>query len=479
MTLNPKQQAFAQSLVNLGLSDDQILDEINNSPELTAQPTIQPEEQVLAGTQEITERVARGETSPLRGFVEQVGEAAKPIEAGLEKVGEVIAPAVRPIIERAAEITPEPVKEILGLPFKKFEEFKQGLTPENQRTLEAALRTVGVATALAPVGIGAKVGTEAALAKRATVKVASAREEIKGITGKIIQGESKDVAKATRALGDIDTIGVKTFEDLRTQAIEPKSTALKAELDEFLDQDKRSFTLDDLEKTVKAGKEVLTKNPVRDALDQLEELYDKTKDIDNLARIKELKIKADGAGISARELNDLAREHGGKLKAFSPTTGTPPTSVTKQAFENTRKGVKTSVRDQFKSEIPKAIDARLSDLIQTEKLVTKMEKKVNSLTQKIQKRGVLEKLARATGRTVDVLTGGAIRGFLTSFLPSNIGNKVLNSLDLQDQLKKNLTRFERLLKIVDEEALVKEIAKDIPTLSLGAGVTAAGITALD
>ena len=85
----------------------------------------------------------------------------------------------------------------------------------------------------------------------------------------------------------------------------------------------------------------------------------------------------------------------------------------------------------------------------------KMEAAVLKLENKIKKRGLLEKIGRSLGRTVDVVTGGSLRGFLTSFLPSNIGNKVLNSLDLQNLLSKNLTKLEKLVGSGTDEEIIK------------------------
>ena len=78
-----------------------------------------------------------------------------------------------------------------------------------------------------------------------------------------------------------------------------------------------------------------------------------------------------------------------------------------------------------------------------------------SFTSSALKRGLLEKIGRSLGRTVDVVTGGSLRGFLTSFLPSNIGNKVLNSLDLQNLLSKNLTKLEKLVGSGTDEEIIK------------------------
>jgi len=83
---------------------------------------------------------------------------------------------------------------------------------------------------------------------------------------------------------------------------------------------------------------------------------------------------------------------------------------------------------------------------------------VNVLGNKIKERGLLEKAGRLAGKAVDFVTLGATRGFLTAFIPGNVGNKVLNSIELQTALKKNLSKLDKINKIKEGETFLNKAA---------------------
>jgi hypothetical protein len=63
---------------------------------------------------------------------------------------------------------------------------------------------------------------------------------------------------------------------------------------------------------------------------------------------------------------------------------------------------------------------------------------VAKLEQKIAGMGILEKGAHAFTKYADMLSGGSIRGFVGGLLPRGAGYKVMNALDLEERLRKNL-----------------------------------------
>jgi hypothetical protein len=285
------------------------------------------------------------------------------------------------------------------------------------------------------------------IAKRRALKVEKAGQEIEDIVGRIVQGKPKDIPKATRALVDIDTKDVTTFAGLKEATVD-KSKALVSKLDEFLEKQKGIFKSDDLITTTKVGQREVRQNFVEDAIEQLDELYTKTKDATSLAKVRNLKDKLVTEGLGVKEINDLAREYGRELsqKGFSKVTGDPLTSVNAQAFENTRKGIKETARSKIEGKLPQQIDSRISSLIDTERLVGKMEEKVNSLFQKVKKRGILERAARKVADIIDVATFKTASGFISRMLPSNVGLKTMNALDIQEELAKNIKKLDRLLE---------------------------------
>jgi len=148
-------------------------------------------------------------------------------------------------------------------------------------------------------------------------------------------------------------------------------------------------------------------------------------------------------GLTVRDINNLAKMHGNELgtKAFSKT-GDPLTSVNAQSFENTRTGIKNTARELFGDDSFKAADAEMSNLIRSRDLAEKMTVEVNRLRQRIQERGLLEKVGRGAFEVIDMLTGKFASGFLRSALvPRGGGLKVLNALDLEKNLAKTLSKI--------------------------------------
>jgi len=327
-----------------------------------------------------------------------------------------------------------------------------------------AVRMAGEATDVAvdtTKKVAGQVGEAAAdiAAQSRIARLEKAKEKIKEITGKIVQGKPKDIEQAKRALTDIDTTGVKTYEDLNAR-IKDRVSAISDELGTYLDEaDTRLGRLnpEDLIVTTKVGEKTVTQNFVEDAINHLSELYTKTNDAPNAARIENLSERFAAGNISRRELNDLAIEYNQEFgqKAFSKTNGDPLTSINAQAYENTRKGVKNTVRETLDTDVARTLDSKLSDLISTRRLTQKLEERVNALYQKVKKRGVLEKAARGLADLVNVLTFNTISGFLARMLPSNVGLKTMNAIDIESVLSKNLKKINKLIELEDEAALIK------------------------
>ena len=290
------------------------------------------------------------------------------------------------------------------------------------------------------------------------MKIEKINKQTDEIVGRIIQGKPEDISQAKRALSSIDTQGVKTFKDLK-ETMENKTASLASKLDDYLDeQDLQLGNLKSSELAIetKVGERTIRQDFISDSLKQLNELYKTIKDAPAQARILDLHKKLTAEGLTRKELNNLAREYGREFgnKAFSKM-GEPLTSVNAQAFENTRKGIKKTVRQNIEGDVAQTLDEQMSDLIETERLVGKMEEKVNTLFQKVKKRGILEKGARKLADVVNLATFNTIHGFISRMLPSNVGLKTMNSLDIQEELGKNLIKIDNLLKTADDKTLLE------------------------
>ncbi len=281
--------------------------------------------------------------------------------------------------------------------------------------------------------------------------------EARKVVGKIIQGDAKSIKKATEALQLVDTTGVKTYDDLG-QVLQSKVKALGMEQDRILDSVAGRRAIDSLSETITEGSKSVKSNPTQAAIKHLEELYAGTADPKNLVRVQALAEKAATEGLTAKEINAVAREYGSEFgqKAFSDRTGEALTSVNARMFENTRKGVKDAARKLLPNEASKVLDQEMSSMFDTIRNVKKMQASVQKLANKVETRGLLERGARLVGRYLDAATFHSLRGFTQSFFPSNVGMKTLNSLQIQESLAKNLSKFDDLTKAIskmsDEQA---------------------------
>jgi hypothetical protein len=295
-----------------------------------------------------------------------------------------------------------------------------------------------------------------------------------GLVGKIVQATGDDLAAAGRALPKVDASKVKTFEDLRS-TLDAEVKKNTAQVDTTLDQKPELYKPGDLEKRVpvQGGTDMVT-NPVQDAIDQLRDYYDKTKNTQESARLAGIQNKFESQGLTVSELNEVARAHSRDLNAFNASGQIPATSLARQAAENTRQGVKEQVR-QIAPEIQDT-DAHTSDLIKTRGLVEDMAEKVQSLQNKLQDAGYWRRGAAAASKIVDTLTGGFMKSLLKS---GQEGAGAKNPVEIQDDLQKNIQKLNELNSLSPQAAATKlnlpnevqEDALDIPSSRMMRGGT--------
>ena len=288
-------------------------------------------------------------------------------------------------------------------------------------------------------------------ANRTVLKPAKDALRYDRLVGTITQGNKRDIPKAKAALSYIDDPDSITSYDDLGQKLDEKIEVISSKLDDAFDQDTSVRTLDNLSVSQAVGGETVKHNYVEDALNQLEELYSNANDPIGAKKIQMLRKKAQTEGLTVRELNDLAKEHGSEIsnKGFNKRTGEPTTSVSAQAFENTRSGIKGTARQVFNNPLYTETDTVLSNLIRTRKLVQDVASGVLKLKQKVSDRTLGEKAGRLVFQVVDKLSGGTVRGFVQSFIPRSGGLKVMNALDLEKNLQKNL----KLLQEINDSKL--------------------------
>lgn len=379
---------------------------------------------------------------------------------GMDKVGETeVAQALMTKYSELKEKHPEAMKDLEDvLNITSMIPIGKGATVAGKGVVKGVSKTGKVVS---------KITGEALEASRVS-RIARATEEIDSVVGHIVQGDTKALSRAKRALSTIDTADVKTYADLKGK-IDDGIEALAGKVDEKLEASGKtlgSLKSKDLVTTTKVGNSVVKQKFVEDAIDQLDELYTNIKDAPSQARMAAIREKLTKEGLTLKEVNDLAREYGREFgtKAFGKT-GEALTSINAQAFENTRKGIKKVVRDKMPDDVTKMLDERISDLYNTNRYVAKMEEKVNALYQKVKKRGLLENISIKLADTVDVATFHTVSGFISRMLPKNVGNNVMNAINLEGALKANLKKLDKLLITTKDSTLTDGVAKIIKSNS--------------
>lgn len=285
-------------------------------------------------------------------------------------------------------------------------------------------------------------------------------KDIEGVTGEVLQGKPVDVSKGIDTFKHIDTTGVKTFKQLGDK-IDDAIPRYADIVDDALKQDPTRYSLDKLatQFTTKGGTKIAT-NYVDDAMKHLKEMYQKIGDVKMASQMDDLIKTANEQGLTRLEVNDISRLYGSTFgkKAFSKL-GDPLTSVNAQMYETVRSGLKDVARQGIGGEAAKEADRVLSSLYNTRRLVENNISRVNALNQKIASMGLVEKIGHHVAKYADMLSGGAIRGFVGGMLPRGAGYKVMNALDLEQRLAENLKLINSALQTQSQVEIIKAVEK--------------------
>jgi len=451
------------------------------------------------------ERFKEGEQTLVETGLQLVGRGT-----GLSSdlFGELISPAIEPLMKADTALKKGAIQAVLpqqldpmadevydatfgvipemviqGLaskPVQKITEWYQGLSPRAKANIES-----GGSISLAALDVlpGTKAATRIyrempEILKGATQFTKQAKrmkflqksqyqmiKEVDNAIGQVLQGDKKAIQAGKRALNSIDTRGIRTYSELN-QSLRQKINALATEQNALLDPFDDLLHLDSFAKVSKVGKTEVATNPVVRAIDHLEELYLKSGNMDKYAEIKELRRVAEEEGITIGKVNLLARQYGADMPSGFSKTGEPLTSVNARMHENTRTALKNSARELLPDDASKLIDKKMADIYDTLALTKKVETKVNALAQKVSKRGIMEAISRKLGRTIDLATFHGLRGFLSSIFPSNVGLKMMNYLQIEENLLRNLNKVDDLLKKIDKMPKEKAAGEIVNLMSV-------------
>lgn len=280
--------------------------------------------------------------------------------------------------------------------------------------------------------------------EQATKRASKATKEIDELAGKIGQGKPQDIEQVKKALSNVEVKGVKTYKQLR-ERIDEKIKLVSNKLDEVLAKNPTTRTIANLKTVVNVGDQKVATNYVNEAIQQLDNYYKTTNNLAGQAKIQNILSRGNTSGLTIKDINDLARLHGQDLSGFNKLSGQLASGLSRQAAENTRKGLKFVARDLFGDKLYQTADGEIQSLIRTRDLSKHMVESVNKLAQKTVKLGLGEQLKQKLLKIADLASLGGIKSFGRFLFRNDPTTKTLNALFLEKGLAKNLTKIKSLL----------------------------------
>lgn len=290
-----------------------------------------------------------------------------------------------------------------------------------------------------------------ALYKPGTDKIVGTADELKNALIRV-WGEADDKAKqlTQSAIGKIDTKDVKSYEELgkrlQTKIDELSETRRKA-----LENETKLFKPDDskIEYDYKGTKTV--SSPVEEAFDDL-----KTVSWDDLAKVNYFKSKFYGEeGLSANELDDLAKLHKRYNNAFASTW---EIKRSKSDLESTRSGIKSLISSTESGKNASPIDKELSPLLNLRDRVDELAMQVDNIKAKIVT-NYGEQAARLVTNISDL---NKVRGLMKNLWGGwELKDTVSTLRDLDKLVGKDLEKIKTLSEAVNQKNSLESIKEAV------------------
>ena len=292
---------------------------------------------------------------------------------------------------------------------------------------------------------------------RVTKQIADKTDDANRIAGRIWQWDIDDQAKVvewvksiTKRSWDSGVKEIKKYSDLE-KVIKKTERQIVSEENELLKQFPEKIKDWKTTQTVKWLWDQ-AEDITRDYLDDWIKLLKKYNKNDPAA-LKELEMLENTKNtqwLTRLEAKDLARKLTTKLsKKFYNSNDELRNSMSAESYEDIRRWIQNAVRDRLPDGTLKNLDLEYSNLKTFEWLTDDMAEKVNTLTQKIKELWPIEKLWRKVWEAINRVTGKGIKWLVEKFLPSNMWNKINNSIDMEIELSKNLGKLVDLNKAID------------------------------
>lgn len=293
---------------------------------------------------------------------------------------------------------------------------------------------------------------------RVTKQIADKTDDANRIAGRIWQWDIDDQAKVVKWVKSItermwkDSVkSIKTYDQL-DDAIKSTERQIINQEDDLLRQFPDKITDWTTTETVKWVWDQVD-DVTRDYLDEWIELLKKYNKNDPAAmrKLEMLQNTKNTQWLTRLEGKELARELWSKLsKKFYNSNDELRNSMSAESYEQIRRWIQNAVRDRLPDDTLRNLDLEYSNLKAFEWLTDDMAEKVNTLTQKIKDMWPFEKLWRKVGDAINFVTGKSVKGLVEKFLPSNMWNKINNSIDMELELSKNLGKLINLNQAIDK-----------------------------
>lgn len=298
---------------------------------------------------------------------------------------------------------------------------------------------------------------DAARIAKTTSKIADKTDDANRVAGRIWQWDIDDQAKVVEWVKSItkrnwaeSTKAISTYDDLE-KVIKNTEKQIVSEEDDLLRQFPEKIKDWTTTETVKWLWDQVD-DVTRDYLDDWIELLKKYNKNDPVA-MKELEMLQNTKNtewLTRLEAKELARKIWAKLsKKFYNSNDELRNSMSAESYEQIRRWIQNAVRDRLPDDALKNLDIEYSNLKSFEWLADDMAEKVNTLTQKIKATWPIEKLGRKVWDIINRVTGKGIKWLVEKFLPSNMWNKINNSIDMELELAKNLKELIKLNDAID------------------------------
>lgn len=257
--------------------------------------------------------------------------------------------------------------------------------------------------------------------------------KIDELAQRVGQGKPTDLPALRRTLPTLNPKGAERYSDYVKQL----DTAIEAKSNKFNEAASTHTGTYKIE-SLANGKF----NHVQDAISQLKTYATKTNDQSLFNKVNNLELKGNNEGLSIVDMNNLAKMQG-ELRSGFNANGELASGLNKQAWENTRKGVKATERDLFGNDVLKSADAELSDLINTKELLSDLSDAAYKLEGKQEIIGASKYIRTKLAAALNLALGDIPRTLIQQAMKGG-SKSTVSVLDLQAELQKNITKLKKL-----------------------------------